>query len=298
MEKITLAFKDITIKDKPLIDNFFSKFRPYCDFSFANLYNWRPNGKRSKIDLLNNNLIIRAADLVTHEYEVSILGANEIVKTIDTLMSQFGTLSLVPEEVINSYPLISEKYMITEDINNNDYIVSTKKLSTLEGRVYMPKRSQIYKFQKSYQYEVVVNKGEVPSTIAMHILNLYRKWAKHKSLKLNPKPDELKAIELLLNNSHLHQLLTILIFSEGKLIGFSLNELVQMKYALCSFAKNDYDYKGSSEMLLHITAGVLLKMGYIYVSYEQDMGLLNLRHEKLSWDPDHLLKKYIISSIE
>jgi hypothetical protein len=85
------------------------------------------------------------------------------------------------------------------------------------------------------------------------------------------------------------------IYVDQKLAAFVIFELRQKNWAVAYFEKADQSIIGVSQYMKRYLAAQLMAMGCEYISFEEDLGLVGLRHAKLSYRPVFFLKKYTIS---
>jgi len=93
-------FTALTLEHKSEVESITSKFEPYADFSFVNLFAWCLD-TQTEISLLNDNLVIRLPDYITGETTMySLIGKTKMDESVDELLKLSDSLTLVPEQVI------------------------------------------------------------------------------------------------------------------------------------------------------------------------------------------------------
>ncbi|OGC38514.1 hypothetical protein A3K42_00760 [candidate division WWE3 bacterium RBG_13_37_7] len=283
-------FKEVTLEDKELVESITKRFLPYCDFNFSNIYNWSSPKNPTRFSILNNNLVIKMKNFTDETEIVSFIGDTELINTIDTLLNEFTELSMIPSECIPPEFTEDARFIVEEDINNHDYIVSAQELVELKGNKYKTKRHWVKTFLKNCPVKVEVITSP-DAELTRKILLLTEKWSKVKNTNVT---DESHALERLLFTYHVYNLLFICMFDDGELIGFATNEIVRPEYAIGSFGKAIISYKGIYQFLEHTAAKTLFDKGIKYLNIEQDLGKPGLRESKRSYRPVTLLKKYKI----
>ena len=299
------VFKKLDLTDKEEFERKTNCFPPYSDYNFVSL--WCYDTKQDvEISILHDNLVIKFLDYITTKPFYSFLGKNQLDNTIDTLL-KFSKennlpldLKLIPEVCVDTLK-DSRNYIVVEDRDNFDYILSTKELYELEGNIKRNFVNRSNRFKKSYNHSVVIL-DLTKASAKDEVLNLFYLWKKQKNQPRTEAEDdltvnELIAVKRLLDNANLLNLYAVGIYSNSSLIALSINELVQDNYAMSHFEKADTSYTGVFQYLKHITAELLYKLGALYLNYEQDSGIEGLRQAKESYHPAFFLKKYIISSI-
>ena len=291
-------FKKLEISDKSYIERHTKKFPPYSDFNFASLWAWNQK-ENVEISILNNNLVVKFQDYTVHNYFYSFIGDNEIIKTIDALLSLSKkknfeeNLKLIPESNFSKIEFLTAKkhYLITEDNNNHDYILDVKKLSTMEGKELHHKRKRLNNFLKNNSYDVsahILNISDKQSVIDLFFL-----WEKLRNKNREETKNELDAINRLFTNVEELDLTIINVANHKGPIGYTIFEIIDDEYAISNFQKADPRYIGSYELLNFEMAKYLYKERVKSVNIEQDLGIEGLRRAKLDYNPTYL-KKYII----
>lgn len=298
-------FYKLHIDHHPQISQFNSQFEPYSDFNFVSLYSWNID-ERAQLSFLNENLVIKLKDYSNDRNIYSFLGNNELNTTINYLFDYLKSegeepvLKLIPEMSIKGImdQKLNIRIKIEEDRDQHDYIFSTEKVATLMNSEYKKKRNLIANLHKKSRvapYSRILNlASDSDRELMMNLTELWLKNKKIKSKKVNA--DELSAFRRVLHFAKYDKMFCLGIFADNKLIGFSVNEILNNGYGITHYEKTDQDYIGSGEFLLQQTARELLKKDVYYLNFEQDLGELNLRSTKMLWRPIKFLKKYTISN--
>lgn len=293
-------FKKIELSDKHDIEKITSQYPPYSDFNFVSMWCWNTK-EQLKISQLYGNLIIYFTDYVTDEPFCSFLGSHNVNETIEQLLNfskntKIKTkLCLIADHITTH--IKQDLYNVNEDVDNFDYIYNIKDLSECKGKNYETQRNLINRFKKysnSFTVECFQNINEIQDMI----LNLDEKWVHHKTnidstLNFQNESHALQRIFGIQNDN----LFAICIFNDGILKAFCLSELIpNSEYAISHFAKADTTIPGIYAFLFNQNCKELLKINKKFLNYEQDLGLLHLRHSKKSFRPAAFLKKHIVFS--
>lgn len=295
-------FKKVEMSDGKLIEHFTARFPPYNDFEFTSLWSYNIDGKNA-FSFYNNNLIIRIHDFVTGEYFYSFLGINKIKDTITSLLEQSREdhfnpqLKLVPEIAILSTSEIGKYFLVMEDPDNFDYILSVKEIADFSGSKYQDKRNLVNRFKKGYPDHKIIQLDLTDLTTQREILNLFALWQKLKERQRDDSIIELTALERLFELSKFTKFQCLGVYSSSRLIGFSTFHTIWDGYAILSFEKCDVSFKGIYEYLNQETAKYLQILGAKYINYEQDLGIPGLKKAKMLWRPVFFLKKYTIEPL-
>lgn len=291
-------FKKLELSDKNDIENFTSKYPPYSDFNFVSMWCWNIKDEM-RISVLNSNLVVRFTDYLTGDLFYSFLGDNMVNETVEKILMlsiKEGLpimLKLVPENSIKALDV--SKFKIEEDLDNFDYIYKNLDLKDLKGNKFNSKRGEINRLLRKYTdlrietIDIIKNKEL--------ILGLTKDWFEHRVAVSGYKDfiNEMFAIDRLLDYNLMDSsLFTIGLFSEEKLIGYVINEILPNEINIIHFEKTDLDYSGAHSFIMKNNASFFLEKGTNYLNYEQDLGLIALKRSKKSLRPVSFLKKFII----
>lgn len=291
-------FKPLTFEDKHAVEQFSSKYPPSSDYNFAGL--WSYNVKEQiNISQLNENLILFLFDYVTDEPIYSFMGSNQVLKTSDRILNYLAknnlttALKLIPEYCINSSKeALKKEFKITEDTDNFDYILGIEQLIGLKGNNYKDKRQSINKFQRTFPNHQIIQTNIAEPEASKEIFDIFSKWESNKNCQVEAEKASLKR---LIKSADHFNLATIGVYIDNSLIGFSISEILDDKYAIGHYQKADVNYNGIFPYLVHTIAQHLFNHGCLYLNIEQDLGIPGLRQQKNSWNPMKFLVKYIIS---
>jgi uncharacterized protein len=299
-----LSLEKLQIHHLKVLQEYVAKYPPYSDFNVLNLYMWNTDNS-IEVGFINNNLIIKMKDYFANQYFFTLLGITELAATIETLFEEINTnegkylteLKLIPnivKETLDKQNI--QTYTIVEDIDNHDYILSTEKLFNLDTPETRNIRRAKNKFMEKYPEHTI--KVLDLYRDAKEIIELTKQWEIEKGIETT---EDMDALNNLIEYSKYFNMLSAGVYVTEKLVGFTINELVQDKTAIGHFGKSDTkNYDGSAKYLEHITAKYLLEKGYEYLNHEQDTGILELRQAKMAYKPVYLLKKWkiLINKVE
>lgn len=294
-------FRKLELNDKKKIENFVKDYLPFSDFSFLSLFTYNTNGE-VRYCFFNGNLVIKFEDYTTGENFFSLIGKNKLHKTIDSLLAYAKKkkikyeLNLVPHSVLEKSPKIHQKFVVQEDRNNFDYIVSSLDIAELSHEKFPKKRIVVDKFKQTYPHlrakPIDLSKPKNKKAI----LRTFRKWRKSNSKTKSEVSTEYEAVKRLLENSHhFPNLYALGIYKGNRLVAFNTYEVATHGHGISSFQKADKKYEGIYAFLTHEMAKNMTELGCKYINFEQDLGIEGLRASKNSWHPVTFLKKYTIS---
>lgn len=293
-------FKILELADKDDINTFLSPFPPHSDYNVAGLWSYDTEDK-VEISLLNDNLVLKSFDYVTAEPFLSFFGVNKTSETTTILLTFakekkiIQELRLISDFIIKETPLLKEQFSVEKDPDNFDYIYDCDQLITLSGRKYNPKRNFINRFKKNFPDHQVRNINILETEIKNQIIELFFTWEKDKNKSREETNTELIATKRFMEAAPYFTTTSIGIYVENKLIGFSLDEIVQQNYGVIHFEKADTNYIGIFQYLKQQSAINFKKLGCTFINYEQDLGIPEMRKSKRSWNPIFFYEKYRIT---
>ena len=291
-------FKKLELSDKADVEKFTSLYPPYSDFNFISMWSWDIKGEM-RLSVLNNNLVVRFTDYLSGEPFFSFLGNNKVNETAAKLLDFSKKekvklqLRFLPESAVEKIDIT--KFEIKEDRDHFDYRYIIEKLVNYDGREFLTKRNLTNRFLREYPDGIAkICDLKDPKTLEQ-ILNLSRLWEQNKVKNSQDARVENESVALnrILVVSKIFKLITVGVYSENQLLCFCVNEILSGGNALSHFAKSDGSSSGSYAFLMKENAKVLKERGALYLNYEQDLGIPNLRHAKESFRPIGFLKKFI-----
>jgi len=288
--------KDLTLEDKPLCDQLFTRFPPVIsEFTFTNLFIWR-YAYQIKICRLQNFLC-----LLSEQGESSFffppIGEGDMIECYQSFLQYLGGKGIppkivrVPEAVVAKIDWKVSGVKAELDRSQCDYVYLTQDLIELKGRKYHRKRNHIKQFQEKYSYQYIPLTPEwIPQC-----LQLETEWCDLRHCEASPG---------LLNESsaiieaftHFEELGVKggAILINGKVEAFTLGDPLNPETVAIHIEKANPTYEGLYPTI-NQTFLEYQWSGYTYVNREQDLGEEGLRKAKESYFPHHLVNKYIIT---
>lgn len=292
--------KNLAFEDRSAIEAMTKQFPPYSDYNFISMWSYDTENSIA-ISQLNNNLVIRFSDYITTEPFYGFIGTEKVEDTITKLLEEARTegmvpmLKLIPEVSLVNKEHLEKSFIITEDVDNHDYVLSVADIALFSGNKYGSKRNFINRFLKTHAQCVAKIIDAADPTIQQQIIEVFYTWEKNKKSERKDTQIELTAIERLLDKASLLELLSVGIFDNEKMIAFALCEVSHNKYGVIHFEKSDNSFVGIFPFLKQHIAKIMQSNDLEFINYEQDLGIEGLRKAKKSYYPIHYLKKYSIS---
>lgn len=298
-------FKPVELSDQPIVEAMIAGYKPYADFNFVELWCWN-RGEQGGLSRLNGNLVVRWEDVVTGELFLTFLGGNEVERTAIELIEYAHRrgieprLHAVPDAVLDNATSLNGRLAVEEDFPNNDYLLSVNEWATMRGARYKNKRNAINRLERRHQPELRKLDLHDPET-QEQILDLCRLWAEQRNRSPELTRTEFDAIENLLELAtklRPERLFALGAFSGGRMIGFSVNEVLPGGFGLGHFAKADFRYEGVYPYMLRGVAQYLQRHGVQQLNIEADLGDPGLAIAKRLCHPSGRLRKFVIAEAE
>jgi hypothetical protein len=269
-----------------LTDRFHQMNLQISDYTFANVYLFR---KISNYEFLTTDcgLFVSGQNKQGQHY---IMPLNDLrgcdMQTFNDLLDRQKFFFPIPKEWLSFFP--ADKFVISCDDSESDYIYLTEKMANFKGRQYIRHRNHLNQFLSLYMPEgKLIFTNNSPD--AMSVL---QEW-QNDSGAAPDKTDFEQCREALQKISELALWGTIY-YINNQPAGFIIGEELNANTFCLHFAKASKSYHGIYEFMFNDTAKKLQPQ-YKYLNFEEDMGNKNLRRTKNSYGPELLLKKYHIS---
>ena len=288
-------FKEITIADREwmrplmLAENCRNE-----DFCFGTVYAWLDSYPVQAAEI-ENRLVIKAAG---HEnvfyYPV---GSGSIRPAIDRMLElargqeKLSVFCLTEE----NKKLLEAEYpgcfAFSEAEEDAEYIYLAEKLSTYAGRALHGKRNHCNQFMAVHDWQFVpLTRSLIPACREM-----LAAWAAANAYRLGESiSGEYTAIERVFDAYEALELDGGVLLAEGRVVGFSVGEMVSADTFLVHFEKADLNLNGAYPMVCREMTKLAMKKypALVYMNREEDLGIDSLRYSKMSYHPEYLLKIY------
>jgi len=185
--------------------------------------------------------------------------------------------------------LVGETVLIEFDRDNSDYVYLYEEMSSLQGKKYHAKRNHIQNLINNEQPEYLSLTPELLPDCAK-IIEL---WNLDRADDEEMRNEKISQLTLLENFEKYEGLRGALIKVNGVARGYTIGEMLNNNTLVVHSEKADGSIRGlypylNQQHLLNEWAGVE------FVNREQDCGSEGLRKAKLSYHPNHFVKKFTI----
>ncbi len=269
-----------------------------CDISIMNLCGWQFR-YHTEIALWKNHVFVRFLSSGQRAYIV-MFDKNDIRNAVERLLEECKAndeplrLMGVCEDML---PILEtefpHRFAYDYDRDYCDYIYRREALATLAGKKLQPKRNFVNRFIKNYpdyDYHALTH-DDIPACLALD-----DQWT-HRNASDAVNEDELaerQAISYVFHHWDELDGRGGVLYVNRQLVAFTygapINEQV---FDVCVEKANPF-YEGAYAMINKSFAASLPEH-YELLNREEDMGLEGLRKAKLSYHPEILLKKYIVT---
>jgi len=322
-----IDWKDVEISDKPAIeDKICASGCHGADYSFTNLYIWR-KAYRPLISFCGSRLLVGMPQWNVYAYPK---GDGDVRPSIEMLLEEAHAKGnkLVIRGLTNKtldefLPIYGDRFEISEDRDNADYIYTVDKLCNLAGRHLSSKRNHIKHFERNGEWEFHIISahscgcytsgkkltGEADQCVTDQcVTEVADKVYKNSSIaeakafvdefyREKNDPDlkaEAGAIEEMFANYETLGFIGGLLYQNGEPVAFTAGTKLDNEVFDVHFEKALPGVEGAYAMVNREFARLVhAELPEIqFFNREEDMGLEGLRKAKESYHPDILLMKY------
>lgn len=257
------------------------------DYTFANVYLFR---KISNYEFVTKDcgLFVSGQNKQKQRYIIPLNDPKGCdMKTFNEILGSRDFFFPIPEGWLSYFP--EDKFAVTYDESESDYIYITEKMAGFKGRQYVRHRNHLNQFLSLYSPQ----DKQLSSKNIVDAMNILHQWQSESRISAD-KTDFEQCREALEKISGLALWGTIY-YIDARPAGFIIGEPLNADMFCLHFAKASKRYHGIYEYMFNDTAKKLL-LQYKYMNLEEDMGNKNLRRTKSSYGPEFILKKYRISA--
>lgn len=282
---LDLDFKPIGFEDKPVFDQFFSRYpQPIDHYTFASLMIW-------KHEYHHHWVVIEDTLLITTQ--------NQLMQPIglfpkslqDRLLKYTGKIFRVSDEFIASFPEFCKHFRDINKLEFANYLYRTEELATLSGRKFDGKRNLISQGEALYRYDV----HPMTEKCKPHCPRIFLDIGSRQNGEMTEKmKSELEALNFTLDHFTQLNQKGYVISINGQPAAFSIFEKLNPTTAVVHFEKAERKYKGLYQLINRETAKAIHARGCEFINREEDLGVEGLRKSKMSYHPIKLVNAHIL----
>lgn len=286
MLSLDIQLKPIEFTDRPIFDDFFSRYPQTIDhYTFASLMMWK-HEYHHQWTVVDDTLLI-----TTHDQLMQPIGP--FPKQLqEKLRSYPGKIFRVSDEFISTHKEFCSRFKDSTSQDDANYLYLAEDLANLSGRKFDSKRNLISQGEAQYRYDV----HQLTDKCKPHCPRIFLDIGTADSKELTGKMKyEFEALNFTLEHfSELNQK-GYVISIEGKPAAFAIYERLNPDTAVVHFEKAERKYKGLYQLINRETSKAILNEGYTYINREEDLGVPGLRKAKESYRPIKLINAHILS---
>ncbi len=287
-----IEWKQVELSDKDAVNELICASGCHgADYGFANLYMWR-NAYKPQIAFVGSRLLVGMPQWNVYAYPK---GDGDVRPSIEALLNEAHSRGekllirgLTEKTLMEFLPIYGDRFEITEDRDNADYMYTVDKLCNLAGRKLSSKRNHIKHFEKNgeWKFERVTKENLEPAREFV---------AKFYEVKDDPELEaEVGAINEMFENFDELGFLAGMLYQNGEPVAFTAGTKLDDEVFDTHFEKALPGVEGAYTMVnrefARLVHEVYPEIGAF--NREEDMGIEGLRKAKLSYHPDILLMKY------
>ncbi len=294
-----LDFRSVNYSDIPVIRKYFDEFNEFsCEFSAINMLIWQ---EYFGFSFCIEDGVLYSRNCINGRTSFGIPFTRDMPKAIDKLKeyTKENSLPLVlfgaqgeRLDILSSQ--MSGVFKLTPVRDSFEYIYSREDLAGLSGKKYHSKRNHISSFKKKYNWSY----EDLTKDNAADVLKLLTHWYNSYTEKAAETMEiEEKGIIKILTGPEIDGVRGGVLRVDRNIIAFTLGCEISDSVFDVNFEKALIEYDGAYAMINQ--QFVLNQLSsYKYINREEDMGIEGLRKAKLSYKPQILLEKFIITAEE
>lgn len=277
--------------------------KPGCEMSAANTVLWARH-YNTEIAFWMDEIIYRSSfrgDV--YSYSCNLLSsdkAKELFDRIVELAKEAGQSlrmhCIIEEEFQMIETWYPGKYQMTVHREDSDYIYLREKLATLSGKKLHSKRNHINRFIENYpdwSYESITEANE-EECARMAMRWCLENGADEEDNWEHDKIDESKLVVYAIRHRDELGMIGGALRAGGEIVAITLGERLTKDTFVVHFEKAFSNVQGAYPMInREFVRNELAE--YTYVNREEDLGEEGLRKAKLSYHPERLLNKGVIT---
>lgn len=283
------SFRKITVSEKEIFENYYSKRRISSYESFSDMLMWQAEDKLMYAEINGFLCVVGLNSVSGRRFAYMPVGKgsdDELRDTVLALMRDYPDIIftyLKKDDVCRLKSIFGDKAKENEERNLFEYIYEAEKLRTLSGKALHAKRNHINKFEATYESRFEIISAENKSDLEKAIIALREDPALEEENK-TMLVDENAAIDKLYENFDILGLTAGVLYADGNIAAYTIGEMINGDTALIHVEKAHRDIEGAYTVINQ----KFIREAFpdaIYANREEDMGVEGLRKAKLSYFP-------------
>lgn len=288
-------FKKVGLGDREILERLILSLEPRsCEMNFLNIYTWQEAYDTHwciwdgfpVIWFKKENLLLFPGGKNPEK-----LPPVSLLKEITNLLHGAGypvVINQVPGNYLEFFPEYAEYFRAEQMAEEyGEYLYSVEKLVGLRGGKLAKKKNLISQFKRLYpDYEVKPYSPDQKSLCQA----LASKWSAAHEHGVTEQNEE-TALAHTLDLSGALGAEGLCLYAGGTLVAFSFWTRLDSETCDEHYEKADPSYKGCAQVVNHESM-IVMSRDYKYVNREQDLGLEGLRHSKLSYVPEAIVRNW------
>ncbi|MCF8033909.1 MAG: phosphatidylglycerol lysyltransferase domain-containing protein [Desulfarculaceae bacterium] len=289
-------YQPLELSAKPVFDRHLHQGPPcISELTFSNLFMWRHHYQPLWREHGGCLLVIVSPE-GGPAFGLPPAGGGDLLAACEALCRDLAEMGAAPvlNRVGERLALAldeGERFGTELDLANSDYVYLAEELADLPGRRFHRKKNHFNKFVKTHEFEYRPLEAE----LIAQVLDMQEKWCQIRECAADPGlASEDRAIYEALTHYDSLDYSGGVIIIEDKVAAFSLGEPLNPDTAVVHIEKANPEYDGiyaAINKLFVQNAWAHMK----YINREQDLGLSGLRKAKESYQPDHMVNKYVVT---
>ncbi|MFW6364851.1 MAG: DUF2156 domain-containing protein [Spirochaetota bacterium] len=258
------------------------------EFSFANLYLFR-NVHGYELVRENDCVFITGTTNDKQKFVLPLCDhKHPDIDHLKEMIRRFGMLFPVSDCSLRYFD--PREFDVYHNEDDSDYIYTVEKMATYSGRKLSKKRNLLKQFFSQYEHECLPASEETLPAMR----EILDGWQRDILLPIEETDYHAAAEAIdLIDALNLYGFVYLI---GGVPAGYLLGEDLTSDTYVLHFAKGLTEYKGLYQFMYNDLARHLREKGcYLYLNFEQDLGIQSLRQAKSSYKPDHMGMKYRVT---
>lgn len=279
-----------------------SNFPAYSDLSFATAKIWWSHNGEARVARKGDGVVLELSTL-EGDKEYCYVGSTNVEHEVEETIAQLALLNSTSElkhvpEVV-AVQLDQNIFDVTEEIDYNEYILSTEELTKLEGANHSRTRRKVARFERETESREVQVRGLNfnDADECKNIMTFCEQIIKDNPRNNDIKGDEINALKISIFDANESGIEGLKVLVDGVLYGVVL---YQRSHDDSSFIINHIKVKESDDFhhmfdyITHVIARKAFEEGIPYLNFEMDLGIEGLRRHKMGLRPVSFLRKYTV----